>query len=135
MTHEFRRAYDAWDLVPAGLAARPRRGYFFCAMPADPDIKRAVSFIDGQNLYRHAKDAFGHHHPNYDPSKLADAVCADHGWVNAGVLEGEAAGTEGVGDDLRRGQTMALRWGTDWPPVSVASSSSTSSTDMTSAYF
>ena len=54
-------------------------------MPADPDIKRAVSFIDGQNLYRHAKDAFGHHHPNYDPSKLADAVCADHGWVNAGV--------------------------------------------------
>ena len=29
LTHEFRRAYDAWDLVPAGLAARPRRGYFF----------------------------------------------------------------------------------------------------------
>ena len=58
---------------------------FFRAMPAEPDIKRAVSFIDGQNLYRHAKDAFGHHHPNYDPNKLADAVCADHGWVNSGV--------------------------------------------------
>ena len=41
-------------------------------MPAEPDIKRAVSFIEGQNLYRHAKDAFGHHHPNYDPRKLAD---------------------------------------------------------------
>ncbi len=54
-------------------------------MPAEPDIKRAVSFIDGQNLYRHAKDAFGHHHPNYDPRKLADAVCADYGWVNHGV--------------------------------------------------
>ena len=54
-------------------------------MPAEPDIKRAVSFIDGQNLYRHAKDAFGHHHPNYDPIKLADAVCASHGWVSAGV--------------------------------------------------
>ena len=54
-------------------------------MPAEPDIKRAVSFFDGQNLYRHAKDAFGHHHPNYDPRKLADAVCADHGWVNHGV--------------------------------------------------
>ena len=54
-------------------------------MPAEPNIKRAVSFIDGQNLYRHAKDAFGHHHPNYDPRKLADAVCADHGWVNSGV--------------------------------------------------
>ena len=37
---------------------------FARAMPTEPDIKRAVSFIDGQNLYRHAKDAFGHHHPN-----------------------------------------------------------------------
>ncbi len=55
------------------------------AMPAEPEIKRAVSFIDGQNLYRHAKDAFGHHHPNYDPRKLADAVCADRGWLNCGV--------------------------------------------------
>lgn len=34
-------------------------------MPTGPDIKRAVSFIDGQNLYRHAKDAFSHHHSNY----------------------------------------------------------------------
>ena len=55
------------------------------AMPAEPKTKRAVSFIDGQNLYRHAKDAFGHHHPNYDPRKLADAVSADRGWVNFGV--------------------------------------------------
>ena len=54
-------------------------------MPDEPRIKRAVSFIDGQNLYRHAKDAFGHHHPNYDPRKLADAVCADRGWINHGV--------------------------------------------------
>ena len=29
-------------------------------MPREPDVKRAVSFIDGQNLFRHAKDAFGH---------------------------------------------------------------------------
>ena len=58
---------------------------FVRAMPVEPDIKRAVSFIDGQNLYRHAKDAFGHHHPNYDPRRLADAVCADRGWVNHGV--------------------------------------------------
>ena len=54
-------------------------------MPDEPRIKRAVSFIDGQNLYRHAKDAFGHHYPNFDPRKLADAVCADRGWVNHGV--------------------------------------------------
>ena len=54
-------------------------------MPAEPDIKRAVSFIDGQNLFRHAKDAFGHYHPNYDPQKLSDAVCHAHSWINRGV--------------------------------------------------
>ena len=40
-----------------------------------------MAFIDGQNLYRHAKDAFGHHHPNYDPVKLHAAVCKHHGWT------------------------------------------------------
>jgi uncharacterized LabA/DUF88 family protein len=37
-------------------------------------------FFDGQNLYQHAKDAFGHHHPNYDPVKLHKAVCKAKGW-------------------------------------------------------
>ncbi len=41
----------------------------------------AMAFVDGQNLYRHAKDAFGHHHPNYDPIKLHNAVCAANGWT------------------------------------------------------
>ncbi len=50
-------------------------------MPVEPEIKRAVSFIGGQNLFRHTKDAFGHHHP----IKLADAVCVASGWVNRGV--------------------------------------------------
>ena len=54
-------------------------------MPEEPKEKRAVSFFDGQNLFRHAKDAFGHHHPNYDPVRLAAAVCAASGWVAAGV--------------------------------------------------
>lgn len=39
-----------------------------------------MAFFDGQNLYRHAKDAFGYYHPNYDPSKLHKAVCAQFGW-------------------------------------------------------
>jgi uncharacterized LabA/DUF88 family protein len=42
----------------------------------EPAVKRAVSFFDGQNLYQRAKKAFGYHHPNYDPIKLADATCA-----------------------------------------------------------
>ena len=54
-------------------------------MANEPAVKRAIAFFDGQNLYRHAKDAFGHHHPNYDPRKLFDAICADKHWVNRGV--------------------------------------------------
>ena len=46
----------------------------------EPAVKRAVGFFDGQNLYHHAKEAFGHNHPNYDPKKLFDAICAEKGW-------------------------------------------------------
>ena len=51
----------------------------------EPKIKRAVAFFDGQNLYRHAKEAFGHHHPNYDPQKLVDAICKEKGWQEQGI--------------------------------------------------
>ncbi len=47
--------------------------------------RKAVAFIDGQNLYHHAKAAFGHTHPNFDPNKLFDAVCERKGWLNRGV--------------------------------------------------
>lgn len=49
------------------------------------DPKRAITFFDAQNLYRHAKEAFGHKHPNFDPMKLSDAICKDKGWANHGV--------------------------------------------------
>ncbi len=39
-----------------------------------------MAFFDGQNLFQHAKEAFGHFHPNYDPKKLHAAVCAARGW-------------------------------------------------------
>ena len=51
----------------------------------EPELKRAVSFFDGQNLFRRAKAAFGHYHPNYDPKKLSDAICEARGWANYGV--------------------------------------------------
>lgn len=41
----------------------------------------AMAFFDAQNLFQHAKDAFGHHHPNFDPTKLHHAVCAANGWT------------------------------------------------------
>lgn len=41
----------------------------------------AMAFVDGQNLYQHAKEAFGHYHQNYDPLKLHALVCAANGWT------------------------------------------------------
>ena len=49
-------------------------------MPADPAVKRAVAFVDGQNLFHAAKEAFGHKYPNYDVLKLAGEVCRLKGW-------------------------------------------------------
>lgn len=49
-------------------------------MPKEPDNKRAVAFFDGQNLFHAAKKAFGYVFPNYDPAKLAAAICKAQGW-------------------------------------------------------
>jgi hypothetical protein len=46
---------------------------------------RAVIFIDGQNLYRAVKDAFGYTYPNYNVRKLAETVCAQRGWIAAEI--------------------------------------------------
>lgn len=43
----------------------------------EPSTKRAVAFFDGQNLFNHAKAAFGYDYPNYDPTKLFNAICVD----------------------------------------------------------
>ena len=49
-------------------------------MPVEPKVKRTIAFFDGQNLYKAAKRAFGYTFPNFDPMKLAQAVCATQGW-------------------------------------------------------
>ena len=46
----------------------------------EPIKKRTAVFVDGQNLFRSVKDAFGYSHPNYDVKKLAEKICLDHGW-------------------------------------------------------
>lgn len=43
-------------------------------MPPEPTSKRAAVFIDGQNLFFAARNAFGYSYPNYDPRKLAECV-------------------------------------------------------------
>ena len=49
-------------------------------MPKEPRAKRAIAFVDGQNLYFAAREAFGYSHPNYDVLALATAVCRTHRW-------------------------------------------------------
>jgi uncharacterized LabA/DUF88 family protein len=47
---------------------------------AEPQVKRAIAFIDGQNLFHSARSAFGYNYPNYDVMALARTVCAAHSW-------------------------------------------------------
>lgn len=49
-------------------------------MRVEPAIKRVTAFVDGQNLFYAAKDAFGYAYPNYEPRALANAVCSARDW-------------------------------------------------------
>jgi hypothetical protein len=51
----------------------------------EPAIKRAVAFFDGQNLYHHARNAFGYHHPNYDVQKISQCICTQENWNLVGI--------------------------------------------------
>jgi len=49
-------------------------------MAEKPKHVRAVTFIDGQNLFYSAKNAFGYDYPNYNPLRLSQAFCKKNGW-------------------------------------------------------
>jgi uncharacterized LabA/DUF88 family protein len=49
-------------------------------MPPEPAVKRAVVFVDGQNLFHSVREAFGYTYPNYDARALAERLCAGRGW-------------------------------------------------------
>lgn len=50
-------------------------------MPSPPSRLRTVIFVDGQNLFYAAKDAFGYRYPNYDITRLAACICSERGWT------------------------------------------------------
>jgi len=54
-------------------------------MVQEPSNKRTVVFVDGQNLFHAAKEAFGYTYPNYDVLALAKAICQSQGWDLAQV--------------------------------------------------
>jgi hypothetical protein len=49
-------------------------------MPQEPGVKRAIAFVDGQNLFHHARLVFGYKFPNYNVKTLAGQVCGMNGW-------------------------------------------------------
>lgn len=49
-------------------------------MPLEPSFKRAVAFLDGQNLFHAVREAFGYTYPNYDVSALVGTLCRVHSW-------------------------------------------------------
>jgi uncharacterized LabA/DUF88 family protein len=54
-------------------------------MLKEPAVKRVIVFIDGQCLFRGAKDAFGYTFPNYDIKALSEKVCKEKGWELSGI--------------------------------------------------
>lgn len=80
-------------------------------MPPEPPVKRAVAFMDGQNLFHAAKEAFGYRWPNFDPLKLAREMSRLQGWTL-----GEARFYTGVPDradepsGTTSGRPSSRRW-------------------------
>lgn len=54
-------------------------------MPQEPDSKRTCVFVDGQNLFHSAKEAFGYTYPNFDVLKLAGCICQESNLVVVGI--------------------------------------------------
>lgn len=46
----------------------------------EPENKRTVAFLDGQNVFYSVKHAFGYSFSNFSPPALADAICQREGW-------------------------------------------------------
>jgi uncharacterized LabA/DUF88 family protein len=46
----------------------------------EPAVKRTVAFFDGQNLFHHAREAFGYDYPSYSPLSLASQICKAEGF-------------------------------------------------------
>jgi uncharacterized LabA/DUF88 family protein len=68
------------QLPPHSTCCIARAGLFFVACAARTHIKRAIIFVDGQNLFYAARKAFGYTYPNVDPLKLAQALCVRNAW-------------------------------------------------------
>ena len=69
-----------------------------------PAHQRVHVFVDGQNLYHAAKEAFNYTYPNYDIHALSNAVCRTQGWTPTRISF--YTGVPSARDDAR--------WNTFW---------------------
>ena len=69
--------YSPFTYSPLDLPQGPG-GVIFLFVPPEPATKRVIAFVDGQNLFRAAKQAFGYTY--HDVAALATAVAANHSW-------------------------------------------------------
>lgn len=51
----------------------------------EPTTKRAIAYVDGQNLFNATKEAFGYPFPNYNIHDLAKRICIEQGWSFSAV--------------------------------------------------
>ena len=49
-------------------------------MMNEPTSKRTIAYVDGQNLFNSAKEAFGYHYPNYNIRRLTETICKQKRW-------------------------------------------------------
>ncbi len=49
-------------------------------MAIEPTQKSAIPFVDGQNLFHGAREAFGYKYPNYDIVALSKILCESKRW-------------------------------------------------------
>ena len=79
----FEYRYSCVEMLPGRRAVRRLgRGYFQgVIMPQAPAKPRSIAFVDGQNLFNAAKEAFGYTYPNYDVLKLAQEVASMGDWL------------------------------------------------------
>jgi len=50
-----------------------------------PLFPRCIAFVDGQNLFYSAKEAFGRAYPDYDVKALAARICQRQNWILAEI--------------------------------------------------
>ena len=78
--------YDARltsGFVPRSTRRKARAGLSFSGglkIAKEPSKKRAVTFVDGQNLFHAAREVFGYTYPNYDVTALARNICRVQEW-------------------------------------------------------